>query len=77
MTSQEVTTVAATTATVAEDATAVTQAARIEHVSTSFSAPGTPGGQQLVPDGITPDVAPGEFVTSWGLGLTAGPPPYT
>jgi NitT/TauT family transport system ATP-binding protein len=57
---------ATTTATTAEDAEAVTYAARIEHVSKSFPAPGAPGGQQLVLDDITRDVAPGEFVTFLG-----------
>jgi NitT/TauT family transport system ATP-binding protein len=69
MSSQEVTTMAtatATTAEVAEDATAVPYAARIEHVSKSFPVPGTRGGQQLVLDDITLDVAPGEFVTLLG-----------
>ncbi|MFF4037081.1 ABC transporter ATP-binding protein [Streptomyces sp. NPDC001816] len=57
---------AATITEAAEDAAAVTHAARIEHVSKSFHAPGTPGGQQLVLDDITLDVAPGEFVTLLG-----------
>jgi len=57
---------ASTIAKAAEDARAVTHAARIEHVSKSFPAPGTPGGQQLVLDDITLDVAPGEFVTLLG-----------
>ncbi|GAA3825404.1 ABC transporter ATP-binding protein [Streptomyces phyllanthi] len=57
---------ATTIARAAEDATAVTHAARIEHVSKSFPAPGTPGGRQLVLDDITLDVAPGEFVTLLG-----------
>ncbi|MFD7409964.1 ABC transporter ATP-binding protein, partial [Streptomyces sp. NPDC059866] len=47
MSTQEVTTMATTVAEAAQDATAVTHAARIEHVSKSFPAPGTPGGQQL------------------------------
>ncbi len=47
--------------TVARTATTVTHAARIEHVSKSFPAPGTSGGRQLVLDDITLDVAPGEF----------------
>ncbi|MFE3094256.1 ABC transporter ATP-binding protein [Streptomyces sp. NPDC059248] len=38
-------------------------AARIEHVSKSFAAP---GGRQLVLDDISIDVAPGEFVTLLG-----------
>ncbi|WP_159053480.1 ABC transporter ATP-binding protein, partial [Streptomyces regalis] len=59
-------TLTATTAEVAQDATAVTYAARIEHVSKSFPVPGTRGGQQLVLDDITLDVAPGEFVTLLG-----------
>ncbi|GAA4800422.1 ABC transporter ATP-binding protein [Streptomyces ziwulingensis] len=54
------------TASAAEGATAVTHAARVEHVSKSFPAPGTPGGRQLVLDDITLDVAPGEFVTLLG-----------
>ncbi|MEU9351975.1 ABC transporter ATP-binding protein [Streptomyces griseoloalbus] len=66
MSSQEVTTVATAITRAAEDATAVTYAARVEHVSKSFPAPGTPGGQQLVLDDITLDVAPGEFVTLLG-----------
>ncbi|WP_254389426.1 ATP-binding cassette domain-containing protein, partial [Streptomyces sp. AC550_RSS872] len=56
-------TLTATTDKVAEDATAATYAARIEHVSKSF--PG-PAGRQLVLDDITLDVAPGEFVTLLG-----------
>ncbi|GAA4059384.1 ABC transporter ATP-binding protein [Streptomyces shaanxiensis] len=59
-------TTTATTAKVAEDATAVPYAARIEHVSKSFPTPGRTGGQQLVLDDITLDVAPGEFVTLLG-----------
>ncbi|MGW5420520.1 ABC transporter ATP-binding protein [Streptomyces sp. NPDC003943] len=43
--------------------TAVTPAARIEHVSKSF---GGPAGGQLVLDDISLDVAPGEFVTLLG-----------
>ncbi|MGW5409962.1 hypothetical protein ACWEVZ_38100, partial [Streptomyces spiralis] len=39
------------------------RAARIEHVSKSFAAP---GGPQLVLDDISLDVAPGEFVTLLG-----------
>lgn len=57
---------ATTIARAPEDTTAVTHAARIEHVSKSFPAPGTPGGQRLAPDDITLDVAPGEFVTLLG-----------
>ena len=38
-------------------------AARLEHVSKSFAGP---GGQQLVLDDISLDVAPGEFVTLLG-----------
>ncbi|NJQ02888.1 ABC transporter ATP-binding protein [Streptomyces zingiberis] len=57
---------ATTLATAAEDATAVAHAARIEQVSKSFPVPGAPGGRQLVLDGITLDVAPGEFVTLLG-----------
>ncbi|MFD9033938.1 ATP-binding cassette domain-containing protein, partial [Streptomyces sp. NPDC059567] len=55
----------ATTATLAkaEDRTAVTHAARLEHVSKSF---GGPNGGQLVLDDISLDVAPGEFVTLLG-----------
>ncbi|MGW1931968.1 ATP-binding cassette domain-containing protein, partial [Streptomyces sp. NPDC001919] len=40
-----------------------THAARIEHVSKSFSGP---AGTQLVLDDVTLDVAPGEFVTILG-----------
>jgi NitT/TauT family transport system ATP-binding protein len=47
----------------AGERTAVTHAARIEHVSKSF---GGPAGQQLVLDDITLDVAPGEFLTLLG-----------
>jgi sulfonate transport system ATP-binding protein len=61
MSSQEVTTMATT---LAKEATAsVEHAARLEHVSKSFAAP---GGQQLVLDDISLDVAPGEFVTLLG-----------
>ena len=56
MTSQEVTTMATTFA--KETTASVEHAARLEHVSKSFA---TPGGQQLVLDDITIDVAPGEF----------------
>ncbi|GHJ41042.1 ABC transporter ATP-binding protein [Streptomyces sp. TS71-3] len=42
---------------------AMDHAARIAHVSKSFDAP---GGQNLVLDDITLDVAPGEFVTLLG-----------
>ncbi|KMS85956.1 sulfate ABC transporter ATP-binding protein [Streptomyces regensis] len=49
--------------TFAEAAETVEHAARIEHVSKSFA---TPGGQQLVLDDISLDVAPGEFVTLLG-----------
>ncbi|MFE0677314.1 ABC transporter ATP-binding protein, partial [Streptomyces sp. NPDC058865] len=51
---------ATTIAKAAEDGTATTFAARIEHVSKSFAGP---AGQQLVLDDISLDVAPGEFVT--------------
>ncbi|WP_432135774.1 MULTISPECIES: ABC transporter ATP-binding protein [unclassified Streptomyces] len=47
----------------AEDARAVEHAARIDHVSKSFTGP---AGQQLVLDDISLDVAPGEFVTLLG-----------
>src|SRR3954465_15417730 len=60
MSSQEVTTMATTLAKADES---VGYAARLEHVSKSFA---TPGGQQLVLDDITLDVAPGEFVTLLG-----------
>ncbi|MFD8999949.1 ABC transporter ATP-binding protein [Streptomyces sp. NPDC059582] len=60
MSTQEVTTMATTLA--KADAT-VGQAARLEHVSKSFAVP---GGQQLVLDDISLDVAPGEFVTLLG-----------
>lgn len=51
---------ATTLATAAEP---VVHAARLENVSKSYT---TPGGQQLVLDGISLDVAPGEFVTLLG-----------
>ncbi|MDI3419337.1 ABC transporter ATP-binding protein [Streptomyces luteolus] len=54
---------ATSTLTKAEDRTAVSHAARIQHVSKSF---GRPGAQQLVLDDISLDVAPGEFVTLLG-----------
>ncbi|MGV9921193.1 ABC transporter ATP-binding protein [Streptomyces cellulosae] len=57
---------ATTTAGTAEDTTTARYAARVEHVSKSFPAPGAPGGRQLVLDDITLDVAPGEFVTLLG-----------
>ncbi|MFJ5516687.1 ABC transporter ATP-binding protein [Streptomyces griseoluteus] len=60
MSSQEVTTMATTLTTAGP---AVEYAARLDHVSKSF--PG-PGGQQLVLDDISLDVAPGEFVTLLG-----------
>ncbi|MFC9124580.1 ATP-binding cassette domain-containing protein, partial [Streptomyces sp. NPDC057067] len=75
---------ATTTLTKAEDRAAVEHAARLTHVSKSFSGP---TGQQLVLDDISLDVAPGEFVTLLGasgcgkstlLNLVAGldrPPP--
>lgn len=47
----------------ADTGTSVEYAARIEHVSKSFT---TPAGRQLVLDDITLDVAPGEFVTLLG-----------
>ncbi|MEU9878080.1 ABC transporter ATP-binding protein [Streptomyces phaeochromogenes] len=47
----------------ADTASSVEYAARIEHVSKSFT---TPAGRQLVLDDITLDVAPGEFVTLLG-----------
>ncbi|QQM40101.1 ABC transporter ATP-binding protein [Streptomyces liliifuscus] len=47
----------------ADATTSVEHAARIEHVSKSFT---TPAGRQLVLDDITLDVAPGEFVTLLG-----------
>ncbi|MCX5600730.1 ABC transporter ATP-binding protein [Streptomyces phaeochromogenes] len=47
----------------ADATTSVEYAARIEHVSKSFT---TPAGRQLVLDDITLDVAPGEFVTLLG-----------
>jgi NitT/TauT family transport system ATP-binding protein len=53
----------ATTTTLAKADESVEYAARLEHVSKSFA---TPGGQQLVLDDITLDVAPGEFVTLLG-----------
>jgi hypothetical protein len=57
----------------AEDTTAVTHAARIEHVSKSFPAPGTHGGSQLVLDDITLDVAPASSSPSWGPRAVASP----
>ncbi|GAA1573425.1 ABC transporter ATP-binding protein [Streptomyces globosus] len=55
---------ATTLAAAAEDAVAAAaSAARIEHVSKSFSGP---AGSQLVLDDISLDVAPGEFVTILG-----------
>lgn len=51
------------TASRAGDRTAAGYAARIEHVSKSFAGP---TGRQLVLDGISLDVAPGEFVTLLG-----------
>ncbi|MEW2408907.1 ABC transporter ATP-binding protein [Streptomyces griseoviridis] len=51
----------ATTLAKAEEA--VEHAARLDHVSKSFT---TPAGQQLVLDNISIDVAPGEFVTLLG-----------
>jgi NitT/TauT family transport system ATP-binding protein len=54
---------ATTLAKAAEDTTAVSHAARIEHVSKSFAGP---AGSQLVLDDISLDVAPGEFVTILG-----------
>ncbi|MGW2992062.1 ABC transporter ATP-binding protein [Streptomyces sp. NPDC001193] len=54
---------ATTLAKAVEDTIAVTHAARIEHVSKSFSGP---AGSQLVLDDISLDVAPGEFVTILG-----------
>lgn len=53
----------ATTTTLAKADESVEYAARIEHVSKSFAGP---GGQQLVLDDISIDVAPGEFVTLLG-----------
>src|SRR5919197_2392748 len=53
----------ATTTTLAKAAESVEYAARLEHVSKSYP---TPGGQQLVLDDISLDVAPGEFVTLLG-----------
>ncbi|CAL9319272.1 Vitamin B12 import ATP-binding protein BtuD [Streptomyces sp. SudanB148_2056] len=57
---------ATTMAGTAEDTTTAEYAARVEHVSKSYPAPGAPGGRQLVLDDITLDVAPGEFVTLLG-----------
>ncbi|MDH6439023.1 NitT/TauT family transport system ATP-binding protein [Streptomyces sp. SAI-144] len=53
----------ATTTTLAKADETVEHAARLEHVSKSFAGP---GGQQLVLDDISIDVAPGEFVTLLG-----------
>ncbi|MEU5152667.1 ATP-binding cassette domain-containing protein, partial [Streptomyces yangpuensis] len=58
------TTMATTLAKAAQDTLDTTaHAARIEHVSKSFSGP---AGTQLVLDDISLDVAPGEFVTLLG-----------
>ena len=54
---------ATTLAKAAESTESVEYAARLEHVSKSFAGP---GGQQLVLDDISIDVAPGEFVTLLG-----------
>ena len=54
---------ATTLAKAAETAESVEYAARLDHVSKSFAGP---GGQQLVLDDITLDVAPGEFVSLLG-----------
>nr|WSZ13825.1 ABC transporter ATP-binding protein [Streptomyces canus] len=53
----------ATTTTLAKADESVEYAARLDHVSKSFAGP---GGQQLVLDDISIDVAPGEFVTLLG-----------
>ncbi|MFJ4205192.1 ABC transporter ATP-binding protein [Streptomyces sviceus] len=53
----------ATTTTLAKADESVEYAARLEHVSKSFAGP---GGQQLVLDDVSIDVAPGEFVTLLG-----------
>jgi NitT/TauT family transport system ATP-binding protein len=71
------------TGTAAQSAGTAAYAAHLDHVSKAF---GRPGAQQLVLDGITLDVAPGEFVCLLGasgcgkstlLNLVAGlaPPP--
>ncbi|GGS39979.1 ABC transporter ATP-binding protein [Streptomyces griseoviridis] len=57
---------ATATAEAAEDTGAAAPAARVAHVSKSFPSPGASGGDQLVLDDITLDVAPGEFVTLLG-----------
>ncbi|MGV9555750.1 ABC transporter ATP-binding protein [Streptomyces sp. NPDC003522] len=54
---------ATTLARAADGTESVDHAARIEHVSKSFTGP---AGPQLVLDDITLDVAPGEFVTLLG-----------
>src|SRR3954471_8903826 len=53
----------ATTTTLAKADESVEYAARLDHVSKSFAGP---GGQQLVLDDVSLDVAPGEFVTLLG-----------
>ncbi|WP_053851886.1 ABC transporter ATP-binding protein [Streptomyces sp. NRRL B-24085] len=53
----------ATTTTLAKADETVEYAARLDHVSKSFAGP---GGQQLVLDDVSIDVAPGEFVTLLG-----------
>jgi NitT/TauT family transport system ATP-binding protein len=53
----------ATTTTLAKADESVEYAARLDHVSKSFAGP---GGQQLVLDDVSIDVAPGEFVTLLG-----------
>ncbi|MEV7073332.1 ABC transporter ATP-binding protein [Streptomyces sp. NPDC091972] len=53
----------ATTTTLAQADETVEYAARLDHVSKSFAGP---GGQQLVLDDVSIDVAPGEFVTLLG-----------
>jgi NitT/TauT family transport system ATP-binding protein len=55
--------VASTVAKAAESDAALDQAARITHVSKSFTSP---AGRHLVLDDISLDVAPGEFVTLLG-----------
>ncbi|MYT20893.1 ABC transporter ATP-binding protein, partial [Streptomyces sp. SID7760] len=47
----------------AEETPATSHAARIAHVSKSFTGP---AGSQLVLDDVSLDVAPGEFVTILG-----------
>lgn len=60
----------ATTTTLAKADESVEYAARLDHVSKSFAGP---GGQQLVLDDISIDVAPGSSSPSWGPRAAASP----